>query len=65
MMRESSVTSQERQSIRKTKSYLEIRTANVVVRSTKDAKVYFQELGTYSYVKLVEDSPSALSLGRF
>ena len=38
--------------------------ASGIFRSTKDPKVYTQELGTYSYVKLVEHFPSALSWGR-
>ena len=33
-------------------------------RSTKDASVHIQELGSYLCVKLVEDSLSVLSLGR-
>ena len=44
---------------------LEIQTANAIVRSTKEARVYMQELGADLYVKLVEASPSESSLGRF
>ena len=39
----------------------EVQTANGIVRSTKEAGVYIQELRTHLYVKLVEDSPSVLS----
>ena len=42
---------------------LEIQTVSGIVRSTKEAKVYIQELGTHFYVKLVKDSLSELSLG--
>ena len=56
-----SVSSQERKSVRQTNIHL---TASGIVRSTKEARVYIQELGTYSYVKFVEDSPSVLSLRR-
>ena len=50
--------------MRTNRSFLEIRTANGIVRSTKEATVYILELRTYLYVKLVEDSLSAWSLGR-
>ena len=48
-MRESSLTSQ-------------MHTASGIVRSANVAKIYIQELGTYLHVKLVEDSPSVLSV---
>ena len=53
-----------KENIRNIKDYWKIQTANGIVRSTKEAKVHIQKLGTYLYVKLVEDFPSALSLGR-
>ena len=34
------------------------------IRSTEEARVDIQELGTYLYVKLVDEFPSVLSLGR-
>ena len=43
---------------------LEIQTENGSARSPTDATAYIQELGTYFYVKLVEDCPSVLRLGR-
>ena len=50
--------------LRWTKNRIEIQTASGIVRSTKEARVYIQELGTFLYVKFVEGSPSAMSLGR-
>ena len=47
-----------------TNNYLEIQAANGTVRSTRETKVYIQELGTYLYEKFWEDSSSALSFGR-
>ena len=44
----------------KTKHFLENQTENGIVRSTKEAKDYNQELGTYLYV---EDYPWVLSCG--
>ena len=41
-----------------------IQTANGIVRSTQEDKVYIQEPGTYLHAKLVDDSPLGLSLGR-
>ena len=35
-----------------------------MVSSTEEARVHIRELGTHLSVKLVEDSPSVLSLGR-
>ena len=64
MMVKSSLIGQERKNIRNREDNLEIQTANGIVRSTKEAKVFIQELGTYFYAKLVEDYPSVLSLGR-
>ena len=55
---------ERKKAIRKTKSYFEIQTASSAVRSTTEAKVYTQEVGTYFYLKLVEDSSSELSLGK-
>ena len=52
------------QTIRQTKNDLEIQTGNGIVRSTKEANAYIQDLDTHLYAKLVEDSPSLLSLGR-
>ena len=46
-------------------NYLEILTKNGVVHSTKEMKVYIQELGTCLSMKSLEDFPSVLSLGRF
>ena len=54
----------EKKTIRKTTHDLEIQTANGIVRSVNEAKVFIQELSTCLNVKLVDDSPSALSLGR-
>ena len=45
------------------KENLEIQTASGIVRSTKVARVYIQELGTFLHLKLVESSPQVLSLG--
>ena len=53
-----------KQTIRQTKHYLEIRHVSGVVRSAQEARVYILELGSYLYVKLVEDSSSAFSWGR-
>ena len=44
------------------KKYLEIQTATGIVRSTKEARVCIQEVGTNFNVKFVEDPPSVLSL---
>ena len=63
MTGDSCLTSQERE-IKKTNSYPEILTASGIVRSIKEAKVYIPEVGTNFYVKLVDDSPSVLSLAR-
>ena len=45
--------------------YLEItQTPSGIVQSTNKAKVHIQELGTYLYVKLLDDSLSVHSVGR-
>ena len=54
-IRQSSLISQGRKSIRTTRRDLAIQT---VVRVTTKAKGYIQELGTYWHGKLIEDSPS-------
>ena len=46
------------------KDNLKIIAASDIVRSTNEAKIYIEELGTFLCVKSVEDSPSVLSLGR-
>ena len=43
--------------IRKTRNDFKIQTRNGFLRPTHEAKVSMQELGTYLYVKLVEDPP--------
>ena len=63
MMGDKPLSSQERKTIRQTnKPPGDPR--NGKVHSTKRAWVYIEELGTYLCLKLVEDSPSVLSLGR-
>ena len=47
-----------------TNNDFEVQTASGIVRSAQEARVYIQEFGTHFYVKLVEDSLSALYLGR-
>ena len=46
------LSSQERKTIQQTNN-----------NPTKEARVYIQELGTYLYVTMVQNSPSVLSLG--
>ena len=56
---------QETFSTRQIQTCLEVQTANGVVQSTKEARVfYIQELGTHLYDKFVEVSHSVLSHGR-
>ena len=59
-----SLPPQEKKTPRQTKTHLENPTANGIVRSTKEARVYIQEIGTHIDVKLVQQSLSGLSLGR-
>ena len=57
--------STRKKKISKTKDYLDNSENRERYRPfTKEAKVYFQELGNYPRVKSVEDSTSALSMGR-
>ena len=58
------VISRRKKNIRQTQNNLEIQTANGIVRCTKKARINIQELGNYLHVKLVEDSPSEVSLTR-
>ena len=64
MTGDSSLSLQEKQTIRQTRHCLDIQDAKDIVRSAKEARVYIQELGTHLCVKSVEDSPLVLSLGR-
>ena len=54
----------EKNTIRRTNIILEIQTANDIVVSDTQAKVYIKELGAYPWVHSEEESPSLLSLGR-
>ena len=65
LMGENSLNAQERTHVRKTIDDLKFQSANGIVHSTKEGKVHIQELGTYLYVKVVEDSPPAMSWERF
>ena len=60
-----SLTPEVRKAIRPKDKRLSIQTANGTVEVTREADVYINELDTYVYIKLVEDSPAVLSVGRF
>ena len=64
MLGESSLNAQDRSNIWKTTGYLDIHTANGVVRSTKEANVHIQELGACLFVGSVEDSLAVFSVGQ-
>ena len=64
MMGSSSLNDKEKKTIRQSSTILDIQTANGIVVSDTQAKVYIKEFGACPWVHLVEDSPSVLSLGR-
>ena len=64
MMRVFSLTLKEKKTTRNTKSYLKIQTAIGIVHSATGAKVFAKEFGTYLFVKLVENDPSEICVGR-
>ena len=59
----SSLNHKERKTIRLSNTIRDIQTANGIVVSDTEAKVYIKELGAYLGVHLVKDSPAVLSLG--
>ena len=65
MMARHSLPPEASERIRPTDKRLSIQTANGIVEVTREADVYINELDTYVYIKLVEDSPAVLSVGRF
>ena len=60
----SSLNHKEKNTIRRSSKILDIQTANGIVVSDTQAKVFILELGAYLRIQLVEDSASVLSLGR-
>ena len=64
MMGLSSLSHEEKKTIRRSIKILDIQTANDIVVSVTQAKVYIKELGAYLCLHLVKASPSVLSLGR-
>ena len=56
----SSVNHTEKKTIRRPSSILDIQTANGIVVSDTQAKVYIKELGAYLWIHLVKDFPSVL-----
>ena len=53
-----------KKTIRQSSKSLDFQTANGIVVSDAQAKVYIKERGANVWVRVVEDSPSVLSLGR-
>ena len=51
------------ENIKNSESKLEIQTASGIVRSTREAKVYFQKVGTYLHLNLVGDSVAGTVCG--
>ena len=63
MMRLSSLNHKEKKTSRQSNTIRDIQTANGIVVSDTEAKVYIKELSAYQGVDLVKDSPAVLSLG--
>ena len=64
MMGLSSLNHNEKKTIRRSRTILDIQTASGVVVSDAQAKVYIKERGAYLWIHLVKDSPSVLLMGR-
>ena len=63
MMGLSSLNHKEKKTIRQSNTIRDIQTANGIVVSDTEAKVYIKELGAYLGVDLMKDSSAVLSLG--
>ena len=65
MISKKDLNSAELETVTTSRSSMTVITANGEVQTNEEATVYVRELGTFLTMKLLEDTPPVLSLGKF